>query len=1301
MRRVRNRLPRIAAAAGTIAAALVLTASAPWAPADVTGEPLVTVGVEVTAGNIDAADYSITVFNRGTAAAEGVTVSADVPANTRFASSSPGPDASTPSCVAGAAAGTVCAWQLPAIAAGASRTITARYELIRPVTGSFSSPVSLTASVQANGAPNDSDTDSSLLVVGDVPQNDAFVDDNAPANTNHGACAELRVSAGNAVTSFLRSSNASVSRPYDSLPAGNPDGPERVLAAELRAVATSTPAAPTPTISAHRVTSGSWTEGAGGCSGAPGANRDARTGKAPFSNDSATATAEITGVGAVRWDVTSALDTEQERVSFRGFELREASSLPLAAVTFGSAEAPPVEQPRLDVVLVSYERGRCIEAAPEQGAAPSSTTQRVDAYVTDSSDKVSGAETVACSGSPRAGTALHWDVEDDDPDAYVASVNGRALAKESGTDAGPDRAAARTDSEGHASMTLALDEPFAAGSNSGDNRVGAWSGFNAADPEDPSGCTGCPPPSGEATNEDDVIRTWTPATGTPGIGRGHPSAPRVYMITVDGLNPAEVGPTLTPNISALRSQGTWWEQARAVFPAETLPNHVSMSTGVLPQDHGIVANKYWQPNWSAAQRADMSQPELLEADTLTTRLERSCDGTGGISTATVMSKTYLYDIFRGEAADPDDTSRQREADYHPRFPAYIPLSDHIVDSVTMDAFRTWVSEQSSDVPQVGWLNMGDVDRSGHVDEGAALAGGALTSIRQAAIEEADAQIGMLVDDLQQSGAWEDTVLIINSDHRMDWGTQNKELNLQTILTNAGFDSSDFQTVGNGGTGGAYVLQPEDIEPMARAIAAAPGIDFVATPDPVPGLDNPTRAELGIEDPRSPQITAFVKPTYHFNEGDANYLPGNHGHPFTQPSVLLVAGGHPMLDDTPESVAGETVYDPGQRLFAPPAGGPGNLSPAPTIAGLLGIGEPAGGYARPPLREAFKDYAFLPHSPCEGTAPPADLSIQETDDPDPVRVGENLTYTVTVTNSGPNDAGAVQLTDTLPEGVRFASAVASQGTCAHSAATVSCSLGSVLNGGSASVDIEVTPETSGTITNRVVVDSVAGDPVSGNNTATESTVVNPTLGYARPRSATPQRIALVPAYEACREPSNASHGAPLAVPSCSPPVQSSDYLTIGSPDANGNPAIGAGALNLKVVGESPVDPGNGDQADVQISASFNDVRNKSDLSDYAGELRAVIGLRITDRYNGSALQNAATVTDTPLAFNFSCSVTAGSDGARCNVATTADAVTTDIAGEGKRAIWELGQLQIYDGGADGDADTPGDNTLFAVQGLFAP
>ena len=39
-------------------------------------------------------------------------------------------------------------------------------------------------------------------------------------------------------------------------------------------------------------------------------------------------------------------------------------------------------------------------------------------------------------------------------------------------------------------------------------------------------------------------------------------------------------------------------------------------------------------------------------------------------------------------------------------------------------------------------------------------------------------------------------------------------------------------------------------------------------------------------------------------------------------------------------------------------------------------------------------------------------------------------------------------------------------------------------------------------------------------------------------------------------------------------------------------------------------------------------------------------------------------------------------------------------QGKRAVWQLGQIQVLDGGPDGAAATA-DNSLFAVQGVFVP
>jgi uncharacterized repeat protein (TIGR01451 family) len=87
-------------------------------------------------------------------------------------------------------------------------------------------------------------------------------------------------------------------------------------------------------------------------------------------------------------------------------------------------------------------------------------------------------------------------------------------------------------------------------------------------------------------------------------------------------------------------------------------------------------------------------------------------------------------------------------------------------------------------------------------------------------------------------------------------------------------------------------------------------------------------------------------------------------------------------------------------------------------------------------------------------PAADLSIAKTDAPDPAKVNEPLTYTLTITNAGPDEATNVVVTDTLPTGVNFGSVTASQGSCSGTG-PVTCTLGTLTNGTTATITLVVT------------------------------------------------------------------------------------------------------------------------------------------------------------------------------------------------------------------------------------------------------
>jgi hypothetical protein len=286
-------------------------------------------------------------------------------------------------------------------------------------------------------------------------------------------------------------------------------------------------------------------------------------------------------------------------------------------------------------------------------------------------------------------------------------------------------------------------------------------------------------------------------------------------------------------------------------------------------------------------------------------------------------------------------------------------------------------------------------------------------------------------------------------------------------------------------------------------------------------------------------------------------------------------------------------------------------------------------------------------------------------------------------------------------------------------------------------------------------------------------------YPRPKGATPVVAALVTAFEPCADP-NTTHGAPLTAPACDPPAYASSYVTPGTFDANQRAPKMLGSVRADVIAGNPATAV--DEADVRLSLALTDIRRKSDLEDYTGELRAVIPVSVTDRDNvtprasgnvdyttdttpieiftetdhgletgdrvlisgteqpvsGGCSDGLWTVTvtgpisftldgsvgcsgwsggtfqergdrgpygttqETPISFNASCAPTADTTvGATCTADTTMEALLPGSVKEGLRAIWELGQIRVYDGGADGDADTPSGDTLFATQGIFVP
>lgn len=119
---------------------------------------------------------------------------------------------------------------------------------------------------------------------------------------------------------------------------------------------------------------------------------------------------------------------------------------------------------------------------------------------------------------------------------------------------------------------------------------------------------------------------------------------------------------------------------------------------------------------------------------------------------------------------------------------------------------------------------------------------------------------------------------------------------------------------------------------------------------------------------------------------------------------------------------------------------------------------------------------------------ADLAVAISDEPDPVQVGGNLAYAVTVANNGPDAATSVTTAISLPQGANFVSVSSSQGTCTGNG-PVNCALGNLAAGAKATINIVITPTAAGNITLQASATSATPDANTANNTASEATKVS--------------------------------------------------------------------------------------------------------------------------------------------------------------------------------------------------------------------
>ena len=178
-----------------------------------------------------------------------------------------------------------------------------------------------------------------------------------------------------------------------------------------------------------------------------------------------------------------------------------------------------------------------------------------------------------------------------------------------------------------------------------------------------------------------------------------------------------------------------------------------------------------------------------------------------------------------------------------------------------------------------------------------------------------------------------------------------------------------------------------------------------------------------------------------------------------------------------------------------------------------------------------------------------------------------------------------------------------------------------------------------------------------------------------------RTPLVIAYEPCVA-ANRTHGPPLAFGSCNPPRPFSDARHGRHPRRQrqrGTSLLGFVKLE-RDRRRSRDSGGRGGRADHGVTHRRAPQQRPGRL-----QRRAAGAARCADhRSHGGA--GAEHDPGLSLPVTVPCAPTPGAEGATCSISTTFDAIMPGAVTEGRRAMWQLGAVEVHDGGSDGLAAT---------------
>jgi alkaline phosphatase D len=260
----------------------------------------------------------------------------------------------------------------------------------------------------------------------------------------------------------------------------------------------------------------------------------------------------------------------------------------------------------------------------------------------------------------------------------------------------------------------------------------------------------------------------------------------VVVVLFDGFAPAMGDGVKTPNLDIIKTEGVWSRHLVPVYPTMSLPNHTSFATGCWPEHHGIIQNKFFDPDRGADYDENGDADWLKGCEPMWQAAERQGVKAAALNFANrwnVKKKVALASVIN----------------------PFVPWEETPSDEQIVTRGLELLKSNDAKRPRLIALYFRGPDHEAHIN-------GVISPQVQAEVRKADAIVGRLMAGIKALPATREATLIIGTDHGMI--AVDPVVNLGRIMNRHWILGRD---AGDGGSAYLYLDKSESVERVVKVL----------------------------------------------------------------------------------------------------------------------------------------------------------------------------------------------------------------------------------------------------------------------------------------------------------------------------------------------------------------------------------------------------------------------------------------------------------------------------------------------------